>query len=79
VANFFEDDDALYTVFIFYPLWILLTYGIGWCLGWGIEAVFIGEPYETAIGLDLKVVIGIIIGLWWGILHGAAILLGTYR
>jgi hypothetical protein len=74
-----EDDDALYTIFVFWPLWMLICYGIGWCLGWGVEAIFIGEPYDTAIGLNLKTFSGIVIGVWWGILKGFVTLVETYK
>lgn len=60
-----EDDDALFGALVVFPALILLSYGIGWVLAWIFQALFLGDPYITPIGWDMKTLVGSIFAGWY--------------
>lgn len=56
-----EDNGCLSTI-VMLILAPFLSFGIGWIGGWFIEVLFLGEPYMTPVGFDMKVLIGLLLG-----------------
>jgi len=54
-------DGCLLSIFQILLLPII-SFGIGWVAGWFVEVLFLGDPYMTPTGFDMKVLIGFIMG-----------------